>query len=148
MVLSRLHDSICSRSDTQRQQGEIAQDPDAHSMLLDQLVLLHVFHTEHYDHTRSAAGLTVGRSKTAVSSTLMHALILSDYLRKRCILHLSRSTCSSSSSFSSASCMSMATSWGGRLKLSMLKAYTLTQETPISRHHSSASSSCMCRKRG
>ena len=77
MVLSRLHDSVCSRSDTQRQQREVSQDPDAHSMLLYQLVLLHILHTEHIDHTKSAAGLSVGSSRVEMSRTLMHSPILS-----------------------------------------------------------------------
>ena len=47
-----------------------------------------------------------------------------------------------SRSFSRASAISVATSAAGRLKLSTLKAYTLTVVTPRSRHHSSASTSC------
>ena len=77
VMLGCLHDPVCSRPDTQRQQGDVAQDPDAHSMLLYQLVLLHALHTQHFRHTLSAAGLTAGSSSIRVSSTLVHSSLFS-----------------------------------------------------------------------
>ena len=51
-------------------------------------------------------------------------------------------TVSSCVSLVSAKLISVSTSCLLRLKLSMLKAYTVTHPTPNSRHHSSASSNC------
>lgn len=45
-------------------------------------------------------------------------------------------------SFICANSINVATSAAGRLKLSTLKAYTLTFVTPRSKHHSRASTSC------